>query len=271
MNAYVIQYNAKLQRIVRMVKRDIDAHVLPVIKQQASEYTLDAIATTDGWLDSINSVLDMLKAKWSGVLMAQLASRIAGDFVQVAVKKSERDLKKSAGLDVFSQSPGLSEYLRASADQNASLIESIPAQYLDQVSTLVVGNMRAGMRPGFIAKALQQQFGVTERRAKFIARDQAGKIQGDLNERQQKSVGIEYFRWLDSDDSRVRHKHEEIANKVTAFGVGVYSWSSLPLSEKGEPIKPGQDYNCRCTAIPVSEQQVKRNQDAGNVAPGVYR
>lgn len=271
MKAYALQYNAKLQKIIRMVKRDIDAHVYPVIKQQAPEYTQDAAIVQDGWLDPINRVLEMLKAKWSGPLMAQLASRIAGDFVQVAVKKSERDLKKSAGIDVFSQSPGLQEYLRASAEQNASLIKSIPAEYLDRVSTLVVSNMRSGMRPGFIARALQEQFGVTERRAKFIARDQAGKIQGELAERQQKGAGFEYFRWLDSDDSRVRERHSDIAEKVTAYGVGVYSWSNLPLSSDGLPIKPGQDYNCRCTAIPVSDEQVKRNQAAGNVAPGVYR
>ena len=105
----------------------------------------------------------------------------------------------------------------------------------------------------------------------MIARDQTSKINGELAEKQQKGAGFEYFQWIDSDDSRVRHRHSEIANKVTAYGKGIYRWDDLPLSDKGVPIKPGSDYQCRCIARPVSAREVKANQDAGRTAPGVLR
>jgi SPP1 gp7 family putative phage head morphogenesis protein len=266
------QYNAKLQLIVRQVKRDIDAALLPVIKAHAPEYVADsAVATADGWSDAIQSVLSYLSARWSSPRAQSVAEQIANSFVTTALKKSERDMKRSVGIDVFSGNAKMREYLKASAMQNASLIKSIPEQYLDQVGTLVMSNMRAGMRPGNIAELLQDQYGVTQRRAKFIARDQAGKIQGDLAEKQQRGAGFEYFQWLDSDDSRVRDWHSKIANKLTAYGRGVYRWDDLPLSEKGVPIKPGQDYGCRCTSKPISARKVEENQRKGLVAKGVYR
>lgn len=283
MSAIGIQYNAKLQRLVRQVKRDIDAEIVPLIRRLAAEYVqdsdehgddlpvADAVPVNDAWSDIIISAMQFLFARWQSQSVSAGAQRIASEFVQASLKKGERDLKKSAGIDVFSGSLQMQDYLRAAAQQNAQLITSIPQKYLDDVQTLVMANMRSGMRPGFIEKALQDQFGVTQRRAKMIARDQTGKIQGELAERQQRDSGFEYFQWLDSDDSRVRDRHRAIAEKVTAYGPGVYRWDNLPLSQDGVPIRPGSDYQCRCTSRPVSAREVEENRKAGRTAPGVYR
>lgn len=266
-----IQYNAKLQRLVRMVKKDIDAQLVPLVKSLAPEYTKDAEAVMDAWSDPILALMARLKEKWASFFVTAGASRIAGEFVQSSLKKSERDLKKNAGIDVFSGSAQMQDYLKASAQQNTQLIKSIPAEYLERVETLVIANMRSGMRPSYIVKDLVEQFGVTQRKAKMIARDQTAKIQGELNEKQQTGAGFEYFRWLDSEDRRVRHRHREIADKVTHYGKGIYRWDNLPLSDKGLPIKPGSDFQCRCVAIPVSAAEVARNQAQRKTAPGVYR
>lgn len=266
-----IQYNAKLQRLVKQIKADITKEVMPLARQLAPEYTQDATATTDAWSDLVLSTMGRLMDKWQSDRFGSIAGRLAADFVQAALKKSERDMKRSVGIDVFSGNKVMQDYLKASAQQNAQLIRSIPGKYLEEVQTQVMANMRAGMRPSYIEKALQEQYGVTQRRAKMIARDQTSKIQGEIAEKQQTSAGFEYFQWVDADDERVRDRHWEIANTVTAYGKGIYRWDNLPLSSKGVPIKPGSDYQCRCIARPVSAREVKANQDAGRTAPGVYR
>lgn len=265
-----IQYNAKLQRLVKQVKADISKEIMPLVRQLAPEYTQDAVATTDAWSDLITNAMSFLFAKWQSERVSAGAQRIASEFVQASVKKSERDMKKSVGIDVFSGSKTMQDYLHASAQQNAQLIKSIPAKYLEEVQTLVMGNMRSGMRPGYIEKALQEQFGVTQRRARVIARDQTSKIQGELNRKQQQGAGFTHFRWLTSHDSRVRHDHDVFEHRVTKYGKGVYLWSDLPL-EKGVPVSPGSPINCRCTAIPVSEREVKANQDKGLTNPSVSK
>ena len=271
MDATGVEYNVKLQRIVREVRRDVDAVKIPLIKRYAKEYVWDsaepgaspAVVVMDGWVDALAVAMARLVKRWSSPKVQAQGRRIAESFVQTALKKSERDLKRTTGIDAFSHSPGMREYLKASAYSNATLIKSIPARYLEEVGIQVAENMRAGMRPSYIVEALQKNYGVSERRAKFIARDQTGKIQGDLSEKQQRGAGFEYFQWIDSDDSRVRHWHSEIANRITAYGKGVYRWDDLPLSETGQPIKPGQDYNCRCIAKPVSARKVAENQRQG--------
>lgn len=272
MSAIGIQYNAKLQRIVLEVKRDLDATLVPLLKELMPEYVADsAIMTRDAWADRIVAYFTGMLARWTSPRVKARADQIAAEFVNSALKKSERDIKRTAGIDVFSQNDKMRAYLQASAVQNAQLITSIPAQYINEVSTMVMTNMRTGLRPEAIVKDLRERYAITEKRAKFIARDQYGKTQGDLAEKQQRAAGFEYFQWIDSDDSRVRDWHSKIANKITAYGKGIYRWDNLPLSESGEPIKPGQDFNCRCTSKPVSARQVAENQRKGLVAEGVLR
>ena len=62
-----IQYNAKLQRMVRAIKRDIDAQLVPLVRSLAPEYVTDAapVPTTDGWGDIIAQAIRSLLAKWT--------------------------------------------------------------------------------------------------------------------------------------------------------------------------------------------------------------
>ncbi len=120
-----IQYNAKLQRLVKQVKADISKEIMPLVRQLAPEYTQDAAATTDAWSDLITNAMGFLFAKWQNERVSAGAQRIASEFVQASVKKSERDMKKSVGIDVFSGSKTMQDYLHASAQQNAQLAQAV--------------------------------------------------------------------------------------------------------------------------------------------------
>lgn len=286
-----ISYNAQLQRLVRAIKNDIDRELIPLVKGLAPQYSEDSLIdlvrdgetfdvmtirklTKDGWVSDITNAIARVVNKWTGIEFDSLANQTAYQFVNNADSVNKRKFDssmKSMGISVFSESSALDEMLQGAVYDNTQLIKSIPAQYLKQVESAILTNMRAGLRPSAIVKELQSQFGVTERRAKFIARDQTAKVNGDINKKRQTSAGFEYFQWLDSDDSRVRDRHEAIANKVTAYGRGIYRWDNPPLNDNGEQIIPGSDYNCRCVGIAVSQSQVDKNVKDGKVNKGVRR
>lgn len=245
-----IAYNRKLQQIVKLVQADIDVELVPAIKQSVPEYVADA------WSDVIAAALQRLVTRWTSPFARQQAREIAGSFVTDA---STRALRKTVGIDLYGGNDQLIDYLKAAADQNAALITSIPAQYLEQVSNIVTGNMRAGMRPSYIEEALVKQFGVTQRRAKLIARDQTSKIQGEITRIRQVNSGITYFRWLTAHDERVRPSHVAVGKRDVGYGPGVFKWSDLPVVD-GVPTFPGQPINCRCVAVPVTAAQVERNK-----------
>lgn len=249
-----IAYNRKLQQIVKLVRADIDAELVPAIKQSVPEYVADS------WSDVIAAVLERLVARWTSPFARQQARDIAGSFVSDA---STRVMRQSVGIDLYGGNDQLVDYLKAAADQNAALITSIPAQYLEQVSNIVIGNMRQGMRPSYIESALVKQFGITQRRARLISRDQTSKIQGEITRIRQVNSGIQYFRWLTAHDERVRPSHVAVRNRDVGYGKGVFKWSDLPVVD-GVPTFPGQPINCRCVAVPVTAAQVERNKKASS-------
>src|SRR6185436_18478971 len=92
------------------------------------------------------------------------------------------------------------------------------------------------------AKDIEERYGVSESKAKMLARDQVGKFNGELTRVRQGRLGVKSFIWRTSQDERVRDSHEEKEGET-------YEWENPPV----DTGIPGADYQCRCTAEPVIE------------------
>lgn len=246
------EYFTQLQLMINQLEKSVNDILYPVIKANKPDYIADA------WADDIQATIDQLLQRWDSPLFRAYARRLSDSFVLSSLKFSERTQKRSFGIDIFQNSTELTDYLRAASIQNTNLILSIPRKHLENVSNIVFSTMRNGVMPTNIAEQLQREVGVTRRRAKFIARDQAAKVNGEINKQRQKDAGFEFFKWNDAHDQRVRHRHREIAEADVGYGVGVYRWDDLPKSSDGQTIQPGSDYQCRCTAKPVRNSTVKK-------------
>ncbi len=250
-----IQYSQVLQRLVNAVKKDIDDQIVPLVHAKAPEYVQDE------WGADIQAIVDTLLAKWRSPPFVRLANQMATSFVRTTLSVIDRQNKREFGIDVLQNSPKMRANLGAAAIQNAKLIESIPEQYLNRVSNSVFANMRTGLLPAVVAKQIEHEYGVTQSRARFIARDQTAKVNGELTKQRQVDAGYLYFKWLDGNDERVRSSHRAIANADVGFGPGVYRWDKLPKNERGEPIQPGSDFQCRCSSRPIRNSKVAQNKE----------
>jgi SPP1 gp7 family putative phage head morphogenesis protein len=102
-----------------------------------------------------------------------------------------------------------------------------------------------GFRDETIAKILVERLEVSESKARSIARQETSLITSKYTELQYKKVGIFYYKWSSSLDSSVRHIHRMLHGKIFRF-------DKPPIvNEKGDRKNPGEDFGCRCVAIPV--------------------
>jgi hypothetical protein len=81
-----------------------------------------------------------------------------------------------------------------------------------------------------------------------------GDTFAQMNKAAQLSAGVEGYYWLSRRDPRVRPEHEEVDNADTDGPP--YSWDEPPLSaaksSNEEDCHPGEDYGCRCLAVPAA-------------------
>lgn len=114
----------------------------------------------------------------------------------------------------------------------------------------------AGNRYESAVKTIQTSYGVTERKAKFLARQETSLLMAKFKETRYESAGVSEYKWNCVTGSKlhpVRPKHKALAD--ASKNGKLYRWDNPPnTAEEGTPARfnnPGQDYNCRCSARPV--------------------
>jgi uncharacterized protein with gpF-like domain len=130
------------------------------------------------------------------------APRLARWFATAVERRSMRSLKailKEGGLSVdFVMTKGMRDVFAATVSENVSLIKSIGSQYHTEVEGLVMRSASVGGDLSFLTKELKHRYGITERRAKLIARDQNSKATAVFTRVRQQEVGITQAVWLHS-------------------------------------------------------------------------
>lgn len=130
---------------------------------------------------------------------------------------------------------------------NVDLIVSQPKVMADRIGGIIHEMVPAGSRWETIADRLKDEYGIAERRAKLIARDQVQKYNSDLTRLQQRAAGFDYYQWRGAMDNRERPSHVALEGTV-------WSWDNPPIIGN-----PGEAIQCRCVAIPVySEALIKQ-------------
>lgn len=135
--------------------------------------------------------------------------------------------------------PEMSVELAKRRDENVQLVVKAARSYADDVRDVFSDPSNIGLRVEDLKKQLQERGSVSESRAELIARDQTLKVNGAITEIRQRSAGVDSYVWSTSLDERVREEHAALEGQT-------FSWSSPPSVGH-----PGQDYQCRCVAVPV--------------------
>lgn len=254
-------YRKELRNIVTITNNQVKELLIPALPAIIQEYNtdkitydsierkvnLDAITYNDivgldNFVDTINSIFNQISLNVKNQMPnpKKLADAVGLDISTYNSDQFHKMIKQVFGADMFVSEPWLSSQLDLFATANVELIVDLPAKELAGVKQITMAGIGSGRSASAMAKDITKQFGVAERRANTIARDQVSKLNGQLTGLRQQSIGITKYTWQTSEDERVRETHEENADKT-------YNWSQPPT----DTGNPGNEINCRCTAIPV--------------------
>jgi SPP1 gp7 family putative phage head morphogenesis protein len=210
------------------------------LRPTSDSSTLNEDAFSDDLKFIIDAGLNKFLIEYSDEVLKVIALKIARSVNLFNETQFDKTIMESLGVNPFASEPWLAQEMEAFVADNVALIKTIPSQFFGSIQGIVSDGARSGKNMQDITADLQKITGVAKRRAKFIARDQVSKFNGDLNQLRQKNVGINSYIWSTSLDERVRPSHAAKEGKK-------FSWDNPP-NDTGHP---GEDYNCRCVAIPV--------------------
>ena len=160
------------------------------------------------------------------------------------------------------------------ARRNYDLIKSLNEQYISKVNDLA----EKAVSNGWTYKALMDEIkatgaNVTGPKARFLARDQIGKLNGQVTQARQEEAGISKYWWRTSADERVRGRpggrYPNALPSHWAMDGLLCRWDDATTCSHDQGrtwvarpsnavrMHPGQDYQCRCTADAFIEELVQ--------------
>lgn len=101
---------------------------------------------------------------------------------------------------------------------------------------------------GSLKDMIMQEWGVTANKAQFLARQETSLFFSKLSMTRAANAGVRRYRWSTSHDERVRTSHRELNGTI-------HSVDDPPIVDPktGRRAHPGEDFNCRCSAVWVLE------------------
>jgi uncharacterized protein with gpF-like domain len=180
----------------------------------------------------------------------EAAPELAKYFAKSAAERSDSNLSailKKSGFSVqFKMTAEANDVMQATIGEQVSLIKSIAQQHLSEVEGLVMRSVSTGRDLGTLSKDLEARYGVTKRRAAFIARDQSNKATATITRVRQQSLGITHAQWLHSHGgkhprpSHLKASDDKLVYEISkgAYLDGVWTW-------------PGVEPGCRCVSKPI--------------------
>lgn len=245
-----VEYYKALLSISHLCQKGVKDDIEPMLAFNMGDSI--QIHIGDGIFSSVKNALGNLKQKITNsidLIAAQLATQIVLKQKKASDKQIGEMLYKSTGLDFtgLMRDEDLQDAVDSAIAANVSLIQSIPKQYLDKVEAAVLDGIQTGKRSEEIKKSILEIGFSTDSRAKLIAIDQLGKINGRLAQIRQQKLGITHYTWSTSRDERVRHSHR------LRDGL-IFAWNDPPSDGH-----PGIPIRCRCVPIPYTAHLFDKN------------
>ncbi|MES2587001.1 MAG: phage minor head protein [Pseudomonadota bacterium] len=236
-------YKSQLLAIVKKLRAITEQE----IRSAAVENQMPKNAAFDDVPNWIGGAIKLASKKFGNInRQAQQLSTLAATRNLNSVDASfSSGIKTAFGIDVASvlSIDAIREPFTLAIKANVELITSFAPEYHQKILDAVYKNWAGGMGQESLFDTVMNMGDVAESRAQLIARDQTSKMNGAFTRARQESVGITKYVWQTSGDERVREEHASLDGET-------FSWDEPP-----EVGNPGDDFNCRCVALPVIETE----------------
>jgi SPP1 gp7 family putative phage head morphogenesis protein len=170
------------------------------------------------------------------------AESVAGQVADFQKKLLGKQSAAAFGVDItpLLTDPKKAAQIDAFVHENVSLIKTLGTNTLGELEKLITRGFADGKRASELGAEIEKRWGIAQRHARLIARDQIGKLNGQITRSRHEELGVAQFRWLTMKDPKVRPRHQPMEGKTFAY-----------KGEGAPPFYPGQEVCCRCLEEPL--------------------
>lgn len=249
--------NRYMRVLNKTLKKHLPAMMAAYQRQRHGDSRFDDIRDVENTVnDEIHKAAEEIEQAIAEFGLEEFIEKIANMTKNKTLSEWKRVVQETLGIDLMDDYYKGDFYARALkdwVDGNVLKIKSIPTETLGRMQNIILDGYRQGMTIRDLTKLIQEEYGTTRHRAAMLARDQVATLNAQITKLQQQDAGVTHYRWSDSRDSRVRDCHRALNGKVFSWDEPPEMWYETKSRGRvytGRRCHPGEDYCCRCIAIP---------------------
>ena len=258
------EYEKRLKKAIREMEKSVVYWLL-------AKYKANEDLIVDSAVDNLLKEFRRLLRQWTRnfnelceTLPRWFVSKIRGYVTNNLVQQTKplRDAGLGFNLEFSYMSRKERQAFAAIVKENVNLIKNrLMRDSLTQVEGIVLRSIENGHDLSTLTEELHKQFGVTERRAAMIARDQTHKATENLARARLKSYGINRGIWVHTPSGKTYRKtHIDILDgKEYDLEEGLYD----PAKGVERKIHPAELVNCYCVFRPLIPTLSEEETEAG--------
>lgn len=270
---YYRQLKGYFKPLIDYVNKYIDENINALLRGDSSNVRLDTIPG--------NSFDDMMENidEWLSIYMPDFSDDTQNNLIMTGLNKTadeafnfvNNDYQNVIDKGVHINAPITSQWWdkmkNSWAEDNYTLITSNAKNYVSKINSLteqaIVNGYSHAKLKDEIKKATK---GLSDKHCKLLARDQMGKLNGQITEAQMQEIGLDLYVWSTSLDDRVRDSHAVMEGllcrwddaSVCSYDNGK-TWVSRPSG--AVELHPGQDFQCRCVGLTYYPELISNMQN----------
>lgn len=238
------QYYQAMHAMLRRMHKEVLNDLAKAYKAAEPQIAQDASP-----LARLVKVMDHLTAKWRKQFddaAEEMAKRFVKSAQTYTQSSFQAELKRNGFTVQFKPTRYVQSMVQSAINENVNLIKGMTNDHLKDIRTAVNLSVQNGRDLSSLSEALQKQYGISRRRAAFIARDQNNKATSVINRARQAELGLKKGIWVHSSGGKhPRPDHVKAGKDRLRFDLTKGAYIG------GRWIHPGEEPNCRCTWLVI--------------------
>lgn len=261
---YSRQLQGFFKSLTDYVENFINQNMEPLLRGDSKDLHLDAIPgdtfrnmiyNLENWLSVyMPDISELPEDRNNNVILAALG-KTAEEAMEFGNKEFSKMLDKGIHVNLPTSANWWNDMKSSWAEDNYTLITSNAKNYVSKINTLTEQAIVNGMSPKKLSEEIfKATESLTKKHCKLLARDQMGKLNGQITQAQMEEIGLDMYVWSTAFDDRVRDSHAAMEGLLCRWDDasvcsydGGKTWVDRPSG--AVTLHPGQDIQCRCVGL----------------------
>ena len=261
---YFRQLKSYFKPLTDYVNNYISENLEPLLHGDSTEVRFDTIPgnsfrkmiySLEDWLSVYMPDISELPSDSNNNVIFVGLGKTADETMEFSEKEFKRIIEKGIHVNLPVSAPWWDDMKKSWAEDNYTLITSNAKNYVSKINTLTEQAIVNGLSPMKLKEEIKKATeSLSDKHCKLLARDQMGKLNGQITEAQMTEVGLDMYVWSTSYDDRVRDSHAVMEGLLCTWDdASICSYDNgktwVPRPADAVDLHPGQDIQCRCVAL----------------------